>query len=129
MHTTTILKARRKSPRRQTLSTLLAVTLLTLSQAPFSQAKTIGCTEITSLPAVITTQGVYCFTDNLSTNITSGSAIEIQTNRDPDQQCDAESEQLRQILITVFTYGAASEDSYPDEKPINKDFWESERLA
>ena len=34
----------------------------------------------TSLPAVITVQGVYCFTDHLSTAMTSGHAIDIQTN-------------------------------------------------
>ena len=32
------------------------------------------------LPAVITAQGLYCFTGNLATAITSGNAIDIQTN-------------------------------------------------
>ena len=45
-----------------------------------AHAETTNCTAITSLPAVITTQGVYCFTGNLSTSMTSGNAIEIQTN-------------------------------------------------
>ena len=45
-----------------------------------AQAETIDCTAITSLPYTITTQGVYCLTDNLSTSMTSGNAIEIQTN-------------------------------------------------
>jgi parallel beta-helix repeat protein len=35
---------------------------------------------ISSLPAVITTQGVWCLKSDLSTNITSGYAIAIQTN-------------------------------------------------
>jgi hypothetical protein len=35
---------------------------------------------ITSLPATISTQGVWCLNGDLSTNITSGNAIEIATN-------------------------------------------------
>ena len=45
-----------------------------------TQAETIDCTAITSLPTTITTQGIYCLTGNLSTGMTSGNAIEIQTN-------------------------------------------------
>ena len=45
-----------------------------------AQAETVNCTAITSLPAVITVQGVYCFTGNLSTAMTVGNAIDIQTN-------------------------------------------------
>ena len=45
-----------------------------------TQAETIDCTAITSPPYVIATQGVYCLTGNLSTSITTGSAIEIQAN-------------------------------------------------
>ena len=41
-------------------------------------AETIDCTPITTLPAVITVQGVYCFTGHLGTAMTSGNAIEIQ---------------------------------------------------
>jgi hypothetical protein len=37
-------------------------------------------TIINSLPAVITTQGVYCLTHDLTTAITSGNAIDIQAN-------------------------------------------------
>ena len=44
------------------------------------RAETVNCTAITTLPAVITTQGIYCFTGHLSTSITSGAAIDIQTN-------------------------------------------------
>jgi len=38
------------------------------------------CTPITSVPTVITTQGVHCLTQNLTTGITSGSAITVATN-------------------------------------------------
>ena len=42
--------------------------------------ETINCTPITTLPAVITVQGVYCFKGNLQTGMTSENAIDIQTN-------------------------------------------------
>ena len=45
-----------------------------------TRAETVNCTAITTLPAVITVQGVYCLTGNLATAITTGNAIEIQTN-------------------------------------------------
>ncbi|MDJ0613974.1 MAG: hypothetical protein QNJ29_09875 [Rhizobiaceae bacterium] len=45
-----------------------------------SQAETTECTEITSLPATITAQGVYCLKRDLTTNITTGNAITINTN-------------------------------------------------
>ena len=45
-----------------------------------ARAETTPCTAITSLPAVITVQGVYCFTADLTTAQLSGSAIDIQTN-------------------------------------------------
>jgi len=44
------------------------------------RAETIDCTAITSLPYVIATQGVYCFTGNMSTSMTAGNAITINTN-------------------------------------------------
>ena len=40
-----------------------------------AQAETINCTPITSVPATITTQGIYCLTGDLSTTMTSGYAI------------------------------------------------------
>jgi len=46
----------------------------------FVQAETTECTAITSLPYTITTQGIYCLTSDLSTGMTSGSAITIATN-------------------------------------------------
>ena len=60
-------------------ASLLVVLALTLATAP-ARAQTTNCTAITALPAVITVQGVYCFTDHLSTAITVGNAIDIQTN-------------------------------------------------
>ena len=50
-----------------------------LGAAP-ARAETQNCTPVTSLPAFITVQGIYCFTGNLSTAVTSGTAIQIQTN-------------------------------------------------
>jgi hypothetical protein len=38
------------------------------------------CTPITSVPTVITTQGVHCLTQNLTTGITSGNAITVGVN-------------------------------------------------
>ena len=43
-------------------------------------AETVNCTPITALPAVITVQGIYCFKGDLTTAMTSGNAIDIQTN-------------------------------------------------
>ncbi len=45
-----------------------------------AQAETMNCTPITALPAVITVQGIYCFTADLATAMTSGNAIDIQTS-------------------------------------------------
>jgi copper-binding protein NosD len=50
-----------------------------LGAAP-ARAETVNCTAILTLPAVITAQDVYCFTGDLSTAMTSGIAIDIQTN-------------------------------------------------
>ena len=54
--------------------------LLATSLAVPARAETINCTPITTLPAVISTQGIYCLTGNLATNITSGNAITITAN-------------------------------------------------
>lgn len=45
-----------------------------------AQAETTNCTEITYVPYNIYSQGVYCFTGHLSTNMTSGNVITIHTN-------------------------------------------------
>ena len=63
-----------------TINKYLGLFVCVLAFAPWANAETTNCTAITSLPAVITTQGVYCFTGHLATAITSGNAIEIQAN-------------------------------------------------
>ena len=60
------------------IKNLVLVTLLLA--APGAWAETIDCTAITTLPTVITVQGIYCLTGDLATSMASGSAIEIQTN-------------------------------------------------
>ncbi len=60
-------------------ASLLVLLAFVLGAAP-ARAETVNCTAITALPAVITVQGVYCFTGDLATAITSGIAIDIQTN-------------------------------------------------
>ena len=54
--------------------------LLSTILLPPARAETLDCTAITTLPYTITAQGIYCLTGNLSTGITSGNAIDIQTN-------------------------------------------------
>ena len=61
-------------------STLALLALAIASASAPAHAETTNCTPITSLPYTITVQGVYCFTDNLATAITSGNAITIATN-------------------------------------------------
>jgi len=51
-----------------------------LLAAPAAWAETIDCTPITTLPTIITVQGIYCFTGNLATSMAIGTAIDIQTN-------------------------------------------------
>jgi parallel beta-helix repeat protein len=53
--------------------------LLASSWLP-ARAETTNCANITSLPVAIATQGVYCLKQNLSTSISSGAAITIETN-------------------------------------------------
>ena len=59
---------------------LLALLLLVSIWVLPTRAETIDCTAITSLPYIITPQGIYCLTGNLSTSMTSGNAITINTN-------------------------------------------------
>jgi hypothetical protein len=63
-----------------TRSAVLLVLLAGVLGAAPARAETVACTPITVLPAVITVQGIHCFTGNLATAMTSGNAIEIQTN-------------------------------------------------
>jgi parallel beta-helix repeat protein len=53
--------------------------IMTMATVP-AYAETINCTPITSLPATISAQGVYCLTGNVGTGMTSGNAIEINAN-------------------------------------------------
>lgn len=59
-----------------------SLSLLFLSAIPVSPAfaETINCTPITSVPTTINTPGTYCLTGNISTSMSSGTAIEIQTS-------------------------------------------------
>ena len=45
-----------------------------------AHAETVNCNPITTLPYTINTQGIYCLTGELSTIMTSGNAITINTN-------------------------------------------------
>jgi hypothetical protein len=58
----------------------LAILLAGSGVTAQAMAETINCTEITSLPTTIGTQGVYCLKDHLSTNLASGTAITVTTN-------------------------------------------------
>jgi hypothetical protein len=58
---------------------LPALLVLAWGSAP-ARAETVNCTPVTTLPLIITVQGIYCFTGHLATGITSGSAIDIQTS-------------------------------------------------
>jgi len=60
-------------------SILIALGIMGLAPSS-AQAETTQCTVISSLPAIISTQGVHCLKGNLSTNITTGNAIEITVN-------------------------------------------------
>jgi len=60
------------------LSLLFVSGLILFSSS--GRAETVICMPITSLPAQITSQGVYCLTSKRGTSITTGVAIEILTN-------------------------------------------------
>ena len=57
-----------------------AATLLALVLSPVAHAETINCTNITTLPATISTPGIYCLKQDESTAIESGAAIAITAN-------------------------------------------------
>lgn len=58
---------------------LAAAAMLASAPTPV-RAETVTCTPITTLPATITTQGVYCLTKHLYFAATGGQAITIGTN-------------------------------------------------
>src|SRR5262245_43589026 len=75
------------STRESPMSTVkLAASLLVLLAVALGAvpalAETVNCTPITSLPAVISVPGIYCFTGNLDTSISSSGdrAITISAN-------------------------------------------------
>src|SRR5215831_17563220 len=43
-------------------------------------AETTDCTAITTVPFTITTQGIYCVTQDIETNLAGGNAIEIDAS-------------------------------------------------
>src|SRR4249919_995356 len=67
------------NPIRHLLAAIFALTGLLSLPAHAETFHTCG-TTIASLPTVISAQGVYCLTHDLATAITSGDAIDVQTN-------------------------------------------------
>ncbi len=59
---------------------ILVVALVAMFRMSTAAAETTVCTEITTAPYTINTQGVYCLNANLETNLASGNAIEITVN-------------------------------------------------
>ena len=66
--------------KRNVLPRMLFSVFAVLLFSSMAQAETTECTVITSLPYTISTQGIYCLKGNLATSMTSGNAIEINTN-------------------------------------------------
>jgi hypothetical protein len=59
----------------------LCIAVVVFSFPAGSQAKQeLNCTPVTSLPATISTEGIYCLTGSLTTDIISGNAITITAN-------------------------------------------------
>ena len=48
--------------------------------SPPAKAEIVNCINITSMPAVITTQGVYCLKQHMPINLASGAAITVSVN-------------------------------------------------
>ncbi len=63
--------------RKLLLGLAISATFALISHA---SAETTECTEILSVPTVISTQGVYCFKKNLLSGNTAGAYIDIQVN-------------------------------------------------
>ena len=59
---------------------LILLALLGLVGARPAWAETTHCTTITSLPATITAQGVYCLKQDLVTGISAGAGVTVTTN-------------------------------------------------
>jgi hypothetical protein len=54
--------------------------LLAAATSPAARAETIDCTVIASVPATLSSQGVYCLAKDLPLNLESGAAITVATN-------------------------------------------------
>src|SRR6266851_7708628 len=78
--TTKARSSRARSISTATRGAALLVMLVLGMGAAGAGAETVDCTPLTTLPAVITVQGVHCLTGDLSTPAASGSAIDIQVN-------------------------------------------------
>ncbi len=59
---------------------ILVVALVAMFWMSTAAAETTVCTEITSVPYTISSQGIYCLNANLEANLASGNAIEITVN-------------------------------------------------
>ncbi len=59
---------------------LLSLVILFFPSLVPARAETVNCTEIASVPLIISVQGVYCLKKNLATSLASGSMIDIRTN-------------------------------------------------
>lgn len=59
---------------------LLIVLLSLAGYSPLASAEVVNCTNITSMPAVITTQGVYCLKQHMPVSLASGAAITVNVN-------------------------------------------------
>jgi hypothetical protein len=59
---------------------LITAGLLMNVLTSFARAETTTCTAITSVPYTITLPGIYCLTQDISTAMTFGVAIDIQAN-------------------------------------------------
>lgn len=60
----------------RTVSAMATFALAAIAVFPV-QAETTQCTEIASLPAILSVQGIYCLKHDLATNMTNGNAITI----------------------------------------------------
>jgi hypothetical protein len=65
---------------RYVKSALVLGALAGFGYAQPAVAETVNCTNITSIPTVITTQGVYCLKQHVSASLASGAAITVNTN-------------------------------------------------
>lgn len=65
--------------KRILAGTIVAV-VVSIFLSASAGAETTECTNITTVPFTITAQGVYCLKQNLGSAMSSGNAIEIQTN-------------------------------------------------